>query len=92
MMYGKSYGKMSAEDKMYQAHEDCRTLIEAGEIKMDKARYKAAMAAAKEKMEALKYVAMDYGKMGKMPYPEYSKARKSRSKSMGMNGQTEHYA
>ncbi len=91
MMYGKSYGKMSAEDKMYQAAEDCATLIEANEIKMDKPRYKAAMAKAKEKAEALSYLGMDMDKMGKMSMPAYSKARKSRDKSMN-GGKKNRYA
>ena len=90
MMYGESYDKMSDKDKMYRAHEDCQTLVEAMTIKMDKGRYKMAMTKAKEKMEALEYVTMNPGEMGKMTYPEYSKARKSRSKSM--NGGTNHYA
>lgn len=84
MMYGENYSKMSGEDKKYQAMHDCQTLVDAGEIKMDKARYKAAMAAAKEKMEALKYIAMNPGEMGKMSYPEYSKARKSQNSSKNM--------
>ena len=90
MMYGKSYAKMSAEDKMYQADSDCRTMIEYAEIMKDKPRYKAAMAKAKEKMKALEYVAMSPADMGKMSMKDYSSARKSRDKSM--NGQTDHYA
>ncbi len=74
MMHGKSYGSMSAEDKKYHTEDDVRTLIQAGEIKKDKARYKRAMAMAKEKQEALAYIGMD---MGKMSYAQYSKARKS---------------
>ncbi len=77
-------------EKEYRAESDVRTLVAAGEIKDDKARYKHAMAQAKEQKEALEYVTMNPGEMGKMTYPEYSKARKSRSKSM--NGGTNHYA
>lgn len=73
MMYGKNYGKMSADDKMYQAQEDCRTLVEAYEIKADKTRYAAAMKAAKEKKKALDRVTGDMGKMG---MGEYTKTRK----------------
>ena len=91
MMYGKSYGKMSAEDKMYQAEHDCATLVDAAEIKYDKPRYKAAMAKAKEKAEALKYVTMGMDEMGKMSMPAYSKARRSRDKSMN-GGMKDHYA
>ena len=91
MMHGMSYSKMSAEDKKYQAESDVRTLIDAGEIKKDKARLKAAMAKAKEQAEALKYISMNPGEMGKMPYPAYSKARKSRNKSMN-GGMKDHYA
>jgi hypothetical protein len=90
MMHGESFSKMSAMDKKYQSESDVRTLIKAGEIKKDKARYKAAMAKAKEQAKALEYIGMSPSKMGKMPYSEYSKARKSRDKSM--NGQTNHYA
>ncbi len=86
MMYGENYSKMSAEDKKYQAMHDCQALVDAAEVKMDKARYKAAMAAAKEKMEALKYVAMNPGEMGKMNYPDYSKARRSQSSKNMMSG------
>lgn len=82
MMHGTSYSKMSAENKKYQAESDVRTLVDAGEIKKDKDRLKRAMAKAKEQQEALKYVSMNPGEMGKMPYPEYSKARRSRDKSM----------
>ncbi|KKL09443.1 hypothetical protein LCGC14_2565790 [marine sediment metagenome] len=74
MMHGMSYSKMSAEDKKYHTESDVRTLVEAGEIKKDKARYKRAMAKVKEQQEALKYVGMD---MGEMSYAQYSKARKS---------------
>ncbi len=77
-----AHGKMSDMDKKYQTESDVRTLVTAGEIKKDKARYKAAMGQAKEQQEALKYVGMDVGQMGKMTYPEYSKARRSRDKSM----------
>lgn len=88
MMHGMNYGKMSADDKMYQAKDDVRTLIEAGEIKMNKGRYKAAMASAKEQVESLEYIAMNPGKMGKMSYPAYAKGRKN-----GMGGGSEdHYA
>ncbi len=90
MMYGKSYAKMSAEDKMYQADEDCRTMIEYAEIMKDKTRYKAAMAKAKEKMEALKHVTMSSADVGKMSYPDYSKARKNSSKGMN-GGMSSHY-
>ncbi len=78
---------MMHSEKHYQAESDVRTLIEAGEIKKDKTRYKATMAMAKKQQEALKYITMNPGEMGKMSYPAYSKARKSRS----MNGQTSHY-
>ena len=56
MMHGKPYGKMSDEDKMYQAERDCDTLVDAEEIKKDKPRMKAAMKYAKEKMKSLKAV------------------------------------
>ncbi len=46
----------TAEDKRYQAEHDCETLIDAQEIMGDKARMKAAMKVAKEKMAALKAV------------------------------------
>lgn len=59
MLYGKDYAKMSDEDKMHQAADDCRTLIDAEEIKKDKPRMKAALKAAKEKMAALKEVTND---------------------------------
>ena len=88
MMHGMNYGKMSATDKMYQAKDDVRTLVEAGEIKKDKARYKAAMASAKEQAEALKYIAMNPGKMGEMSYSAYAKGRKN---GMG-GGMKDHYA
>ncbi len=81
MMYGKEYGKMSAQDKTYQAHEDCRTLIEYYEIMSNKPRYKAAMAAAAEKKKALDVVT---GNMGKMSMGAYSKKRKGQeAKKMG---------
>jgi len=38
----------------WKADGDCRTLIEAEQIKKDKPRLKAAMKKAKEKMAALK--------------------------------------
>lgn len=93
MMYGKSYAKMSAQDKMYQADEDCRTMIDYGEIMKDKTRYKAVMAKAKEKMEALKYVTMSSADMGKMSMKDYGNYRKSSGMRSGKsNGQTDHYA
>ena len=74
MMYGnKPYSKMSAEDKAYQAEQDCSTLIEYYEIMDDKPRYKAAMKVAKEKMAALKSVAGH--DMSKMSMGDYSKKR-----------------
>lgn len=82
MMHGKSYGKMSKDDKMYQAEDDVRTLIAYGEIMKDKPRYKAAMAMAKKKAEALNYAAggMD---MGKMSMAAYSKMRKKETAKKG---------
>ena len=45
-----------AEHEMYEANEDVRTMIEAGEIKRDKKRYARFMKRAKEQAEALKDV------------------------------------
>ena len=47
---------IAVDDKKWQADSDCHTLIEYGEIKKDKARMKAAVKVAKEKMAALKEV------------------------------------
>lgn len=81
MMYGnKPYSKMSAEDKAYQAEHDCETLVEYYEIMGDKPRYKAAMAKAKEKMDALKMAAKGHGKMS---MAEYSKSRKKEMSGEG---------
>ncbi len=44
------------DDKDYEAEADLRHLIEAGKIKGDKKRLKAAMAMAKKQMAALKNV------------------------------------
>lgn len=79
---------VTAMDKKYQAEDDVRTLIHAGEIKKDKTRYKAAMAMAKTQMSDLKAVG---GDMGKMSYPQYAKARAKKNNS-SMGGYTDHYA
>lgn len=79
---------VTAMDKKYQAEDDVRTLIHAGEIKKDKARYKAAMAMAKTQMSDLEAVG---GDMGKMSYPQYAKARAKKNNS-SMGGYTDHYA
>ena len=39
MLHGKSYASMSAEEKKYHTEDDVRTLVQAGEIKKDKAAY-----------------------------------------------------
>ncbi len=76
MMHGKEYASMSKMDKRYQTEEDVRTLINYGEIHKDKARYKRAMAMAKEKAEALQMAAGDMSKMG---MGAYSKMRKKQT-------------
>ena len=38
-------------DKKWQAEDDLRTLINASEVRKDKARYKAAQMLAKEKLD-----------------------------------------
>ena len=44
------------QEKEWKAENDCRTLIDAAEIKNDPERLKAAVAEAKKKMAALKEV------------------------------------
>lgn len=78
-------------DKEYQAESDVRTLTEAGEIKKDKPRYKAAMAKAKKQIADLNYVAMTPKAMGEMSYPKYAAARKSSGNKMN-GGYVDHYA
>ncbi len=65
-------GSVVDSDKDWEADNDCRTLIEAQEIKADKKRMKAAMVKAKEKMKALKNV-HEYGEgdMKNNPGKEY---------------------
>ena len=46
---------MEYDDKMYKVKHDLETLVEAGKIHMDKARYKAAMKYAEEERKALGY-------------------------------------
>ena len=46
---------MEYDDKMYKVQCDLRTLVEAGKIHMDKARYKAAMKLGEEERKALGY-------------------------------------
>jgi hypothetical protein len=46
------YAKVS-DEKKYMAEHDLKTLIEAGRIRKDKARYKAAMACHAEQMKML---------------------------------------
>ena len=48
--------KEISTDKEWQADNDCRTLIDAEEVKKDPARMKAAVKKAKEKMAALKEI------------------------------------
>lgn len=43
----------ASSEKKYAAEMDLKTLIEAGRIKKDKARYKAAMACHAEQMKML---------------------------------------
>jgi len=50
-MMPKMVGKMSAEDKRWQAECDARTLSEAMVIQKDKARLSAAASAAKKMMD-----------------------------------------
>lgn len=45
---------MDAEEKRWRAEADLRTLVEAEEIRADKARLKAAMKIRKEKLDAMK--------------------------------------
>lgn len=45
-----------ADEEKYEAEEDVRTMIRAGEIKADKPRLKRCMKMAKEQMAALKNV------------------------------------
>ena len=45
-----------AEHEMYEAKEDVRTMIEAGEIKRDKKRYARFMKMVKQQAAALKDV------------------------------------
>ena len=47
------------QEKKWEAQNDCRSLIEAQEIKNDPDRLKAAMKEAKTKMAALKEVQND---------------------------------
>ena len=47
------------QEKKWEAQNDCRSLIEAQEIKNDPDRLKAAMKEAKTKMAALKEVQSD---------------------------------
>lgn len=44
------------QEKKWEAENDCRTLVDAAEIKGDPKRLKAAMVEAKSKMAALKEV------------------------------------
>lgn len=44
------------EEAKYRAEADLRTLVDAEEIKGDKARMSAAMACAKDKMDAMQAV------------------------------------
>ena len=46
---------MNAMDKKYEIERDLRTLVEAGKIHMDKARYKAAMKLGEDERKALGY-------------------------------------
>lgn len=55
----KSKGKMSAEEKAYQAEWDLKTLIEAEKIKKDKSRLSAAMKAHAEQMKSLQSIEKD---------------------------------
>lgn len=52
-------GPTKAEQDKYQAEDDLRTLIRAGEIKKDKKRYARAMREAKNQMQALESVKAD---------------------------------
>lgn len=63
MAHETSNPMMSAMDKKHQAENDVHTLVEAGEIKEDKARYKSAMAMAKKQQAVLKYIDMDSGEL-----------------------------
>lgn len=49
-------GPSQAEERRWQAEDDLRTLTRAMEIKNDKARYRRAMAMAKEQLAALQKV------------------------------------
>jgi hypothetical protein len=44
-------------DKDWQAEDDLRTLVRAGEIKDDKKRYNAAMKMAREKVSEMQEIA-----------------------------------
>lgn len=46
----------AARDRKWEAEEDLRTLVRAGEIRKDKARFKRAMAMAKHQLKTLEAV------------------------------------
>lgn len=54
MKYDQMTKEEKAEHEMYEANEDVRTMIEAGEIKRDKKRYARFMKRVKEQQAALK--------------------------------------